>query len=199
MSSPDTSTRDRILKASLNLLEESKGRGVRMSDIAKRAGISRQAVYLHFSTRAELLIATTHYLDRIKGSEQRLEASRTAKSGVERLDAYIDAWGHYIPAIYGAVKALLAMRDSDVEAAEAWDERMRDVRHGCAAAIADLKRDSKLTSDFSEQQAVDILWTMLSVRNWEQLTMECGWSQEKYIENMKSLARRILVTDKPEN
>ncbi|MBT7717936.1 MAG: helix-turn-helix transcriptional regulator, partial [Halieaceae bacterium] len=27
-----------------------------MSDIAKQTGISRQAVYLHFPTRAELLI-----------------------------------------------------------------------------------------------------------------------------------------------
>jgi hypothetical protein len=36
---------------------------------------------------------------------------------------------------------------------------------------------------------------MLSVRNWEQLTIECGWSQRKYIETIKSLARRIFVVD----
>jgi AcrR family transcriptional regulator len=34
-----------------------------MSDIAKAAGLSRQAVYLHFPNRAELLISATKHLD----------------------------------------------------------------------------------------------------------------------------------------
>jgi len=196
MSSDNPKTRDRILKAALKLLEASQGKGVRMTDIAKRAGISRQALYLHFSTRAELLIATTYYLDEVKGVEERLVPSRTAQSGIERLDAFIEAWGTYIPEIYGIAKALLAMRDTDEAAAEAWDERMQDMREGCEAAINALNRDKMLSPDHSPNQATDILWTMLSVRNWEQLTIECGWPQEKYIETLKSLARRIFVAER---
>ena len=196
MSSTNPETRDRILKAALKLLEASQGKGVRMTDIAKRAGISRQALYLHFSTRAELLIATTYYLDEVKGVEDRLVPSRTAQSGIERLDAFIEAWGTYIPEIYGIAKALLAMRDTDEAAAEAWDERMQDMREGCEAAINALNRDKMLSPDHSPNQATDILWTMLSVRNWEQLTIECGWPQEKYIETLKSLARRIFVAER---
>jgi AcrR family transcriptional regulator len=196
MSSKNSKTRDRILKAALKLLEASQGKGVRMTDIAKRAGISRQALYLHFSTRAELLIATTYYLDEVKGVEERLVPSRTAQSGIERLDAFIEAWGTYIPEIYGIAKALLAMRDTDEAAAEAWDERMQDMREGCEAAINALNRDKMLSPDHSLNQATDILWTMLSVRNWEQLTIECGWPQEKYIETLKSLARRIFVAER---
>lgn len=196
MSSDNSGTRDRILKAALKLLEASQGKGVRMTDIAKRAGISRQALYLHFSTRAELLIATTYYLDEVKGVEERLVPSRTAQSGIERLDAFIEAWCTYIPEIYGIAKALLAMRDTDDAAAEAWDERMQDMREGCEAAINALNRDKMLSPDHSLNQATDILWTMLSVRNWEQLTIECGWPQEKYIETLKSLARRIFVAER---
>ncbi len=196
MSRDNSKTRDRILKAALKLLEASQGKGVRMTDIAKRAGISRQALYLHFSTRAELLIATTYYLDEVKGVEERLVPSRTAQSGIERLDAFIEAWGTYIPEIYGIAKALLAMRDTDEAAAEAWDERMQDMREGCEAAINALNRDKMLSPDHSPNQATDILWTMLSVRNWEQLTIECGWPQEKYIETLKSLARRIFVAER---
>ncbi len=55
MSSENIETRTRILDATVRMLEEQGGRGVRMGDIAKAAGISRQAVYLHFSSRAELL------------------------------------------------------------------------------------------------------------------------------------------------
>ena len=196
MSSKNPTTRNRILKAALNLLEASQGKGVRMTDIAKQAGISRQALYLHFATRAELLIATTYYLDEAKGVEQRLAPSRTAQSGIERLDAFIEAWGTYVPEIHGIAKALLAMRDTDEAAAEAWDERMRDMRQGCEAAIDALNSDHMLSPDHSPDQATDILWTMLSVRNWEQLTIQCGWPQERYIETLKLLARRNFVADR---
>jgi AcrR family transcriptional regulator len=195
MSSYNPDTRNRILQAALDLLEASRGTGVRMTDIAKRAGISRQALYLHFATRAELLIATTYYLDELKGSEARLAPSRRAQSGVERLDAFIEAWGGYIPEIHGIAKALLAMRDTDEAAATAWDERMQDMRQGCEAAIEALKRDKMLSPAHSPRQATDILWTLLSVRNWEQLTLECGWPQERYIERLKSLARRLFVAE----
>jgi len=36
---------------------------VTMADIAKAAGISRQALYLHFPTRVDLLVAMTRHLD----------------------------------------------------------------------------------------------------------------------------------------
>jgi AcrR family transcriptional regulator len=193
MSSGNPETRERILKAALHLLEVSQGTGVRMTDIANRAGITRQALYLHFSTRAELLIATTHYLDELKGSDERLVPSRTAPSGIERLDAFVEAWGNYIPEIYGIAKALLAMRDTDDAAANAWDERMLDMRQGCVAAINALDRDHMLTAEHSPDQATDILWTMLSIRNWEQLTLQSGWTQQKYIETLKSIAHRLFV------
>ena len=195
MSRGKVDTRNRILKATLALLEASRGRGVRMTDIAQRAGISRQALYLHFSTRSRILIATTHYLDELKGSEERLVPSRTAQTGTERLDAFIEAWGGYIPEIHGVARALLAMRDTDAAAAKAWDERMQDMREGCEAAIEALNRDNMLSSRHAPKQATDILWTMLSVRSWELLTIECGWQQDDYIATLKSLAQRILVAD----
>ena len=119
---PDT--RDRILVAALSLLESGDGNAVRMTDVATRAGITRQALYLHFPSRADLLIETTHYVERTKGSDARLAASRSAKTGPERLDAYIDAWGAFIPEIHGMAKALMAMQDSDTAAAKAWGDRM---------------------------------------------------------------------------
>lgn len=195
MSSDIPETRLRILDATLELLEASQGRGVRMTDIADRAGISRQAVYLHFRTRTVLLIAATHHFDDLKGTEERLAPSRAAASGVERLDAYIDAWAAYIPEFYGVAKAFLAMRDTDEAAAAAWDERMLDMREGCKAAINALSDDKMLAPDWSPQQATDILWTMLSVRNWEQLTRHCGWSQQTYVVTLKSLTRRIFVNE----
>lgn len=194
MSSEVPQTRTRILDTALALLEAGDANGVRMADIAKQTGISRQAVYLHFGTRVELLIAATLYLDEVKGVEDRLAPSRAAETGITRLDAFIEAWGNYIPEIYGVAKALLVLKDTgDTAAAAAWDGRMQAVREGCAAAIDALAIDGVLTPDLPRNRATDLLWTLLSVRNWEQLTEECGWSQKNYIAAMKVQARRLFV------
>lgn len=193
MSRRNLDTRTRILESAWKLLEAGQGQGVRMSDIAKAAGVSRQAVYLHFPTRAELLIATTRYLDEVNNTDERLAQSRAAQTGEERLSAYIEAWGNYIPEIYGIAKALLAMKDTDEEAELAWNNRMQAFRHGCEAAVRALKKDDMLASGLSVTVATDILWTVLSVRSWEHFTIECGWSKKKYVERLKSMAHRLLV------
>ena len=195
MSSEKDPTRTKILKATLDLLEAGQGKGVRMSDVAKAAGISRQAVYLHFESRADLLIETTLYLDRLKDTDARLAASRSAKTGVERLDAYVTAWAGYIPEIYPMARVFLALKETDAEAAEAWNKRMQDMREGCEAAINALDRDGTLKVGLTPKQATDILWTLLSVRNWEHLTIDCGWPQKKYLQFLKNTTRDLFVAD----
>jgi len=193
MSSKNPDTREKILIAARSLLEKGEGSGVRMSDIAKKAGVSRQALYLHFATRAELLIAVTYYVDELYDSEARLAPSRAAKTGVERLDAFVSAWTAYIPKIYPTGRALMAMGDTDEEAASAWALRMEDMREGCEAAIKALATDGTLAPDHSPKEATDILWMLLSVRNWEHLTQACGWSQRRYAKTILEMARRLFA------
>jgi AcrR family transcriptional regulator len=92
--SSDVKTRTRILEATVRPLDARRRRRVRISDIARAAGISRQAVYLHLASRAALLAATTLYVDERLGLEQRLARSRAAGSGAGRQDAYIEFWGN---------------------------------------------------------------------------------------------------------
>ena len=171
------------------------GRGVRMGDIAKESGISRQAVYLHFASRTELLVAATRYLDQVLDVDSRLAPSRAATSGVERLALYIECWGNYIPGIYGVVKALLVEQDTDEAAAAAWKDRMAAMRDGCRAAIEALHSDGTLAPEWTPEKATDVLWTMLLVPNWENLTRECGWSEQQYVTWMKTVAERTFVEE----
>ena len=195
MSSSNKNTRTRILETAIQLLEERGGRGVHMGDIAKETGISRQAVYLHFTSRTDLLVAATRYLDEKLDVDRRLAPSRAATSGIDRLDLYVECWGNYIPEIYGIGKALLMACDTDDAADIAWKDRMAAMRDGCRAAIDALHADGKLAPEWSRPKATDALWTLLLVPNWESLTVECGWSTKEYIRRMKILARRVFVED----
>jgi len=193
MSSKNMDTRDKILQAAAELLVDEQGSAVRMGDIAKRTGVSRQAVYLHFATRTELLEATTRYIEQQLEVDKRLAPSRNASTGKERLALYIDAWGFYIPEIYGVAKALLAAKDTDEAADAAWRDRMLAMRDGCRAAIEALHRDGDLHPSLKPKEAIDMLWTLLSVRNWENLTQECGWSNKKYVSKMQLMAQNLFV------
>ena len=174
-------------------MEEHRGQGVRMRDVADAAGVSRQAVYDHFGSRAKLLVETTHYVDEVRGLEERRRRFREATTGVERLEAYIEFWGNFIPEVYGMAKALLAVRETDEAAAAAWDDRMGAVRESCRITIEALHREGMLAREWSRGEAVDLMWTMLSIRNWEQLTLECGWSSSQYVGRMQKLLKRALV------
>jgi hypothetical protein len=50
-----------------------------------------------------------------------------------------------------------------------------------------------LSQNYRPDQATDLLWMLLSVRNWEHLNIVCGWSQAQYLEAMKSMAHRLFV------
>jgi AcrR family transcriptional regulator len=193
MSNSESETRTRILEATRQLMEEHRGQGVRMRDVAEAAGISRQAVYDNFGSRAKLLVETTHYVDEVRGLEERRRPFREATTGVGHLEAYVEFWGNFIPEVYGMAKALLAVRETDEAAAAAWDDRMGAVRESCRTTIEALHRDGMLAPEWSRDVAVDLMWTMLSIRNWEQLTTECGWSTNQYVSRMQKLLKRTLV------
>jgi AcrR family transcriptional regulator len=166
-----------------------------MADIAEGAGVSRQAVYDHFGSRAKLLVATTHYVDEVRGLEERRRRFRAATGGVERLEAYVEFWGNYIPEVYGMARALLAARETDEAAAAAWDDRMGAVRESCRLTIEALASDEMLAPGWTREEAVDLMWTMLSIRTWEQLTIECGWPTSRYVARMQEALKRILVQE----
>lgn len=172
---------------------ERVGRDVRMGDVAKGAGVSRQAVYDHFGSRAELMVATVRYGDNVLGLGERLRRYRAAGSGVERLEAYVEFWGNYVPEIYGIARALLAERETDEAVAAAWDDRMRAVYDACRDIIERLGRDGTLVPGWPTDEAADLLWTMLSIRNWENLTLERGWSVDHYVHRMRDLTKRVFV------
>lgn len=199
MSSDKNDTRTRILAATWHLMEQRCGHGVRMSDIAKEAGVSRQAVYLHFKSRTDLMIATTRYVDEVKGLNERLKRFKAATSGIVLLDECIDVWGNYIPEVYGIARALINTRETDEATAAAWNGCMGGLRDACCEVIEALDQDGILAEKWSCDKAVDMLWTMLSVQHWEQLTIECGWSNLQYISWMKVLVKRCFVDETKAN
>ncbi len=195
MSSTEPDTRTKILRATWDQLESEPSKMPRMSDIAKRARISRQALYLHFDSRTDLLVETTRYQDRINKVDEMLAPSRNAVTGRERLDAFVTAWANYIPRVWSVAQALLTLAATETEAKAALDQRMTDVREGFEAAVKALEKDGDLPPNLDTILATDLLSMLMSFRNWENLCIEHGWTQQCYTDAMRAMAQTLILGD----
>src|ERR671920_546470 len=86
------------------------------------------------------------------------------------------------------------MRDvADEAVAAAWDDRMGVVQEACKDIVGRLERDGVLAPGWSSDEAGQMLWSLLSIGNWEDLTLERGWTVDQYVDRMKEVARRAFV------
>jgi AcrR family transcriptional regulator len=196
MSSHQKDTRERILETTRRLLETRRGESVRLEDIAHATGVSRQAIYLHFHSRADLFVATVRYLDGLLKLPERLERVRRAcdtGGGVSGLRELVDFWGRYLPEIYGLAKALLAIRDTDEAAAAAWEDRMAENYQGCVSVVRQLAGEGALSPAWTLESAAEFFWALMSVEVWERLTIERGWSNKQYIDHLQQTIERALL------
>ncbi|MDT5219408.1 MAG: hypothetical protein QOF15_1513, partial [Mycobacterium sp.] len=84
-SEADTSTRQRILAATAEVLARSGKTKLSLSEVATQAGVSRPTLYRWFASKEELLSAFAQY--ERQGFESGLARATTGLKGVERLDA----------------------------------------------------------------------------------------------------------------
>ncbi|MCR9145141.1 MAG: TetR/AcrR family transcriptional regulator [bacterium] len=186
-------TRQKILDATWRLMEARPNEAVNMSEIAKSAGISRQALYLHFETRTRLMLATVQYVDEVKGLNERLGALESARSGIDLLNSCVEVWGNYIPEIYGLARALRNTRDRDEASAAAWSDAMRCVRDICVLAIDRLQKEGLLHPDWSRREAIELMWSLISIESWEQLVQESNFTTRQFVQMTQKMLRKTLL------
>ena len=173
-------TREKLLDATLRLVNQSEGdRDLpTMAEIAAEAGVSRQAVYLHFENRAMLLTETARRYDRSSGFLQRIGATRRLEP-VAALDAYVRTWFGYIPEVVKMARALLAAEAAGQDGGEAWRDRMGALRWGVELAVQRLDDAGALASGWSVETAADWVWSRIHFTTWHHLVVERGWTGDE--------------------
>lgn len=177
-------TRRRILEAATTLLRQQDGRQVSMRAIAERAGVSRQALYLHFDDRAELLLATVDHIDSSGPLSDLHQRVWDAPNGVIALDRFVELHADYSPRIIEVARTIDAGRLADPDLAAAWDDRMAGRRRACARVIQRLQDDGALGGSWTVDRATDYLWVQTSLRVWDDLVNVRDWSRDRYVETM---------------
>ncbi|GGK65968.1 hypothetical protein Ppa06_22240 [Planomonospora parontospora subsp. parontospora] len=191
-----SSTRSRILETARRLITE-QGPRASMADVARAAGISRQAVYLHFASRASLLVAVVRDMDERDGIRAHCEKALTGEEPVEAFRAFLRVWLRYAAVIHPVASVLLASRRDDPDAAAAWNDRMGELHEGFLLAARRLGTTGRLRPGLVPDVAADLAWAMTSVPVWEQLTTDRGRSADEVEEHLAGAVIAALTGDPP--
>jgi AcrR family transcriptional regulator len=163
------SSETRILDAALACLRDSGG--LTMAQVAQKAGLSRQAVYLHFPGRDALLAA----VQARQPTAPDLGAAPSARAALALL----------VGAQAGADPALAVLAETP-EAATARLAR-------CRAVAQRFQAEGALAPQLSPDAAADLLWSLTGPRLWEDLTAGRGWSADRYRTHVTYLAAGALT------
>ncbi len=194
MSSENLTTRERILQVTWTFFEQ-RGASFTIDEVAEAAGVSRQAVYLHFGSRAGLFIATVRHQDELHGIEARFAAAMDQPSSEEMLQAALEVWFDYIPVISKVVEALNGAAQLDPDARSALSDRSRAQREGMALGVRRIETEGALNPMWSASEATDLLWSLVHISTWNHLVDECGWTPERFIKSRIEIVRHTLLAE----
>jgi len=173
------------LQAALAGLRDSQGADLTMAEVAARAGVSRQAVYLHFADRAALVLALVSHLDETKGAAAAIADAPSARAAVAAMVAAQAGDG---PALWPVVRIFDGLRPGDPAVEAAWQDRLSERLAHCRAIAERFKAEGALAPHLSLEAAADLLCTLTSLPIWQELVLDRGWSAERYRSHVAYLA-----------
>lgn len=189
---PVSNTKVRILAAARGLFEE-QGFEVGMGDIARAAGISRQAVYLHFRSKAELLRRLTDWVEEQADLGQLLAPVIDAPSGEEALRAVLQAARVFEPQIHALALAVdrIGHRDPEVQAISA--DRMQRRLAGMRSVVARIEAEGRLRPGWDVDSAAAFVWSTTAPSAYHLMVIELGWSADRWADETFHLLRAALI------
>ncbi|HLZ84716.1 MAG TPA: TetR family transcriptional regulator [Caulobacteraceae bacterium] len=188
-------TRTRILDSALELMRAGAS-NASLVQIAKAAGVSRQAVYLHFADRADLYVALVRHVDEQRDLAGALRRLAAAPTGEAALQEAVDMQARMNPALWPLATAMDAVRRQDEAIERAWQDRLADRLEGARDIARRIEADGALRPGLDVDTAADLIWAMISLRTWEDLVIGRDWSAERYRQHIGGGLRRMIL-DKP--
>jgi len=179
-------TRQRILDAARALVLERGYRKTTIAAVAARAEVNVDTVYELVGRKPvilrELIEQAISGTDRAVAADERnyVKAFQASADPVEKLAIYARA----VRDIQGRMAPLhLALRDASTtepEAAEVWHQISERRAANMRRLVRDLASTGAMRPDLSVDDAADVVWATNSAELYVMLTLERGWSPERY-------------------
>ena len=164
-----TDTRNRILDATDTLLYRDSGPVFRVSDVATLARVSRQAVYNHFPTRTDILIAASRRVHQSDSAPRSVSGP-----AINRLRNLVDWRVQSLKRSQHIARALECAAQTDIRASQVCAARDASLRAQCRLVVIELYRSELLSFEWCISTGADLLSSILSQANWYHLDGRFG-------------------------
>jgi AcrR family transcriptional regulator len=167
-------TRERILSAAWRVARERGSVEFTLAEIAAQAGVSRQALYLHFDNRAGLLVEMARRIDHGSGFVTRVAATRKLPA-LKGFRQVLRLWYDHLAEILPVARALEAAAITGAEGSTAYHDRMRAWRETLRISVAALADGGHLRREWTVDHATDWVWMRTQPANYEYLVSHRHW------------------------
>ena len=163
------------------MFEELGYYGAGLGAVAKKAGVSRQAIYLHFPSKVDLLAALhLHIYDTDIVPVLKRHPISDDMSALDALSTSIGRDVESIESVWRIHEALTVARRHHPEVEKTMRPR-EDQRYGELLGLAHrLQREGALPRNFRAASIADMLWGLLNIGTYRNLVIERGWSLDRY-------------------
>lgn len=186
----DPETRLKILDAA-RVLAETMGPSMRVADIAERAGVSRQAVYLHFGDRKGLVLALLSHLQEVYAVHEMVASLEETDSPLERMRGVIEV----LTTLNGHVDQVGWLFEEAQHLDEAfgrdWRNRARGTRDWIRAQVEMVS--DHLAAGWDVESAADFVYSVTSLGAWRDLTRDLGWTRDEYVASTFRWVRSVVT------
>jgi AcrR family transcriptional regulator len=186
-------TREALLTAAREILQERDFDALTMTAIADRAGVSRKAAYLHFATRADVLGELFDHVAATEGLEASLEAVWAAPDAAQALDRWAEHLARYHPRVVAVDRALQRVWRSDPAAAAHRERVVAEQLTNTRRLTRRLADEHLLAPGWTTDTAADMLYALISSDIVEALLADRKWSCERLAEHLALLFRSTFV------
>ena len=185
-------TKAAILDAARGLFETRGYFGTGLESVAAQAGLSRQAIYLHYASKAELLQALHERVNErdVAPAFVPVWAADDARTA---LDLWVDACATAIPKILAIANALDAAQRYDADANATWQAPKEGQYAQCLRLATWLRRDGELVDGMSANEAADTIWSLTALWAYEGLVSDRNWSPARWRRWVRRTLHQLLL------
>jgi len=197
-------TRRAVLEAASELFVEQGYAVTTVADIARRARVAVDTVYVTVGRKPallrEVLETAISGRDHAVPAEQRDYVARIrAVSGArEKIETYVAALVEIQPRLAPVYLALRDAATTDRDSAALWREISERRARNMRGFAADLRATGELRTDLSDDDIADIVWSMNGPEYWTLLVSDRGWSPERFGSYLTDAWERLFLARAPQ-
>lgn len=187
------SARERIVAAMWEQLCDAPSTDFTYADVAAWAGVTRQTVHAHFSSRADIFVAVADRAQAELAPQKLWDAVYQAPSATEALDRLVDLHVAWIPQIRRLAAAVDFQRLNDPEVEKHFESRSQGRRPLMRHVVTRLYAEGLLRDEWTVETATDVATTLITPTTTTELIDLRGWTVTELGARVRDALRILLL------